>query len=65
MLVGLTPQYLREPKTFKVAKGGEHEECFDPGDYTYTLSAPRFESGNNEMIVTAGDNLYFPINVAE
>ncbi len=52
-------------KTFKVAKGGEHEECFNPGDYTYTLSAPRFESGNNEMTVAAGDNLYFPINIAE
>lgn len=52
-------------KTFKVAKGSEHEECFDPGDYTYTLSAPRFESGNNEMTISAGDNFYFPVTAEQ
>ena len=52
-------------KTFKVAEDGEHEECFEAGDYTYTMSAPNFESGNNEMTVTDGDNFYFPISVAE
>ena len=50
-------------KTFKVAKGGQHLECFDPGKYTYTLSAPGFESGNNELIINKGDNYNFPINV--
>ncbi len=50
-------------KTFKVAKSGEHQECFDPGKYTYTMSAPDFESGNNELIISAGDNFDFPISV--
>jgi serine protease Do len=31
-------------KTFKVADDAEYEECFEPGEYTYTLSAPHFES---------------------
>ena len=48
-------------KTFKVAKGKEHAECFDPGKYTYTLSAPGFESGNQEITISAGDNYNFPI----
>ncbi len=52
-------------KTFKVAKAGEHRECFDPGKYTYTLSAPSFESGNNEMVINAGDDLDFPITVKD
>lgn len=52
-------------KTFKVVKAGEHQECFDPGKYTYTMSAPDFESGNNEMVISAGDNYDFPISVKE
>jgi serine protease Do len=52
-------------KTFKVADDAEHEECFEPGAYTYTLSAPHFESNNNELVVNAGDYFNFPITVAD
>jgi serine protease Do len=52
-------------KTFKVADDAEHEECFEPGNYTYTLSAPHFESNNNELVVNGGDYFNFPITVAE
>lgn len=48
-------------KTFKVAKNGQQRECFDPGKYTYTLSAPGFESGNNELTINKGDNFEFPV----
>ncbi|MEZ4676891.1 MAG: hypothetical protein R2932_21980 [Caldilineaceae bacterium] len=26
--------------TFKVAADSEYRQCFDPGEYTYTLDAP-------------------------
>lgn len=48
--------------TFKVAEDAEVRQCFDPGDYTYTLDAPPpWGSTNGEMSVAAGDNLLFPI----
>lgn len=53
-------------KTFKVARGGEYRECFDPGKYTYTLDAPPpWGSTNGELTVSAGDNYAFPITPGE
>lgn len=49
-------------QTFKVPKGTEKEECFDPGKYTYTLDAPPpWGSTNDEITVNAGDRLLFPL----
>ncbi len=49
-------------RTFKLPKGAEQEECFDPGKYTYTLDAPPpWDSVNGELTVEAGDRYLFPI----
>jgi len=49
-------------RTFKLPKGAEQEECFDPGKYTYTLDAPPpWDSVNGELTVEAGDRFLFPI----
>lgn len=49
-------------RTFKLPKGVEQEECFDPGKYTYTLDAPPpWDSVNGELKVEAGDRYLFPI----
>ena len=49
--------------TFKVAEDAEVEQCFEPGDYTYTLDAPPpWGSTNGELTISAGDNFNFPIN---
>ena len=49
-------------RTFKVGKGVEQQECFDPGKYTYTLDAPPpWGSSNGELEVAAGDRYLFPI----
>ncbi|MBX3011819.1 MAG: trypsin-like peptidase domain-containing protein [Caldilineaceae bacterium] len=49
--------------TFKVAANTEVQQCFDPGDYTYTLDAPPpWDSTNGEMSISAGDNYTFPIS---
>lgn len=48
--------------TFKVAGGGESEQCFDPGRYTYTMDAPPpWNSINGELTVEAGDAFLWPI----
>jgi hypothetical protein len=48
--------------TFKVGEGAEVQQCFDPGDYTYTLDAPPpWGSTNGELTINAGDNYTFPI----
>jgi serine protease Do len=48
--------------TFQVAPKGENRQCFDPGNYTYTLDAPPpWGSTNGELTVSAGDNFAFPI----
>lgn len=47
---------------FKVARDSEVQQCFDPGNYTYTLDAPPpWGSTNGELTVSAGDNYTFPI----
>lgn len=52
--------------TFKVPPDGETRQCFDPGEYTYTLDAPPpWGSTNGEMTVSAGDNYLFPISPGE
>jgi len=52
--------------TFKVPPDGEVRQCFDPGNYTYTLDAPPpWGSTNGEMTVSAGDNYLFPITPGE
>lgn len=49
-------------RTFKVGRGVEQQECFDPGRYTYTLDAPPpWGSSNGELDVAAGDRYLFPI----
>lgn len=49
--------------TFKVAEDAEVQQCFDPGDYTYTLDAPPpWGSTNGELTINAGDNYTFPIS---
>jgi len=49
--------------TFKVGEAAEVQQCFDPGNYTYTLDAPPpWGSTNGELAVSAGDNYTFPIN---
>ena len=48
--------------TFKVAEAAEVQQCFDPGNYTYTLDAPPpWGSTNGELTINAGDNYTFPI----
>lgn len=48
--------------TFKVGEGAEVQQCFDPGNYTYTLDAPPpWGSSNGELTISAGDNYTFPI----
>jgi len=48
--------------TFKVKEDAEVQQCFDPGDYTYTLDAPPpWGSTNGELTINAGDNYTFPI----
>ncbi len=52
--------------TFKVGEAAEVRQCFDPGDYTYTLDAPPpWGSTNGEMSVSAGDDYLFPITPSE
>ena len=52
--------------TFKVGRDAEVRQCFDAGDYTYTLDAPPpWGSTNGEMSVSAGDDYLFPITPAE
>jgi serine protease Do len=52
--------------TFKVPPDGENRQCFDPGDYTYTMDAPPpWDSVNGELAVGAGDNFLFPITPSE
>lgn len=48
--------------TFKVGEDAEVQQCFDPGNYTYTLDAPPpWGSTNGELTINAGDNYTFPI----
>ncbi len=52
--------------TFKVPPDGQNRQCFDPGNYTYTLDAPPpWGSTNGELTVAAGDNFLFPITPSE
>jgi serine protease Do len=49
--------------TFKVKEAAEVQQCFDPGNYTYTLDAPPpWGSSNGELAISAGDNFTFPIS---
>jgi len=52
--------------TFKVPSDGENRQCFDPGDYTYTMDAPPpWDSVNGELVISAGDNYTFPISAKD
>lgn len=47
--------------TFKIPEDAEKQQCFDPGEYTYTIDAPPpWESINGELTVSAGDNFRLP-----
>ncbi|MFN8486347.1 MAG: trypsin-like peptidase domain-containing protein [Caldilineaceae bacterium] len=50
-------------KTFKVGGKGSHQECFAPGEYTYTLDAPPpWGSSNGRIDIAPGSYRRFPVN---
>ena len=52
--------------TFKVDGHTEVEQCFDPGNYTYTIDAPPpWGSYNNEMTATAGEIGIVPLSLGD
>lgn len=60
--VTVTRQGVQWNDTFLLQPDEEREQCFDPGDYTYTLDAPPpWGSTNGELEVNSGDRFYFPI----
>ncbi|MCB0044460.1 MAG: trypsin-like peptidase domain-containing protein [Caldilineaceae bacterium] len=62
LTITFTRQSDKWNTTFKVAPDGENRQCFDPGQYTYTLDAPPpWGSSNGELNVGPGDNFAFPI----
>ena len=64
--ITLTNSDTNAGSTFEVLGRANYEQCFSPGDYTYTLDAPPpWESTNGEISVNAGEQLIFQIRPEE
>lgn len=49
--------------TFKVGRKANKQQCFAPGDYTYTIDAPPPRDAlNGEISIAPGARINFPVN---
>lgn len=60
--ITLTRQSDNWNTTFQVPRDQTQRHCADPGEYTYTASAPNGGSINGELEYTPGMNLQFDLN---